>query len=84
MSQSSCEFIYFRIKPSVNPEDPSNEEGEALLNVFRLTKHQSGHQSSAWGRASEDKNMIVWVLGEFFLLIRSLCPYSLQIPATQI
>ncbi|CAG8267940.1 unnamed protein product [Penicillium salamii] len=62
MSQSSCQFIYFRVKPSVRPEDPSSEEGQALLNVFRTAKHQSGHQSSAWGRTSEDPDLIVWVM----------------------
>lgn len=65
MPQSICEFIYFRVKPSVRPEDPSSPEGEALMNVFRTTKHQSGHESSAWGRTTEDQNMIVWVLGEY-------------------
>ncbi|CAG7931427.1 unnamed protein product [Penicillium olsonii] len=68
MSQSICQFIFFRVKPSVRPEDPSSEEGEALLNVFRTTKHQSGHQDSAWGRTSEDQDLIVWVMGES-------CPY---------
>ncbi|CAG8920013.1 unnamed protein product [Penicillium salamii] len=62
MPQSSCQFIYFRVKPSVKPEDPSSEEGQALLNVFRTAKHQSGHQSSAWGRTSEDPDLIVWVM----------------------
>ncbi|KAJ5367823.1 hypothetical protein N7541_001764 [Penicillium brevicompactum] len=62
MSQSSCQFIYFRVKSSVKPEDVSSEEGQALLDVFRMTKHQSGHQSSAWGRTSEDQDIIVWVL----------------------
>lgn len=62
MSQAVSQFIYFRVKPSVKPEDPANEEGEGLLNVFRITKHQSGYQSSAWGRTVEDENTIVWVI----------------------
>lgn len=69
MSQSSCQFIYFRVKSSVKPEDVSSEEGQALLDVFRMTKHQSGHQSSAWGRTSEDQDIIVWVLGECCCLL---------------
>lgn len=58
------EFIYFKVKPSVKPEDPSNAEGEALLNVFHGTKHESGYQGSAWGRSVEDEDMIVWAVGE--------------------
>lgn len=69
MSQSNCQFIYFRVKSSVRPEDPSSEEGQALLNFFRMTQHQSGHQSSAWGRTSEDEDIIVWVLGEYCCLL---------------
>lgn len=64
MSHTTSEFIFFKVKPSVRPEDPSSEEGEGLLRVFRKTQHSSGHQSSAWGRAAEDENVIVWVLGE--------------------
>src|SRR3954469_8201146 len=65
MSQSICQFIFFRVKPSVKPEDPSNEEGYALMGVLRATKHQNGHQSSSWGRTVEDTNTIVWVVGKF-------------------
>lgn len=64
MSQSIAEFIYFKVKPSVKPEDPNNQEGEDLLNVFRAGKHQSGHSSSAWGRTVEDPDTIVWVIGK--------------------
>lgn len=66
MSQSVSQFIFFRVKSSVKPEDPSSEEGEALLNVFCLTKQQNGHQGSAWGRVVEDTDTIVWVVGEYF------------------
>ncbi|KAJ5537407.1 hypothetical protein N7513_010593 [Penicillium frequentans] len=62
MSQTTSEFIFFRVKPSVRPEDPNNEEGEHLLTIFRNTQHESGHQSSAWGRSVEDDNTIVWAI----------------------
>lgn len=64
MSQSTSEFIFFRVKPSVRPEDPNNEEGERLLSVFRNTQEESGHQSSAWGRSVEDDNTIVWAISK--------------------
>lgn len=57
------EFIYFQAKSSVKPEDPSNDEGAALLRLFKATKSQSGHLSSAWGRTAEDENIIVWAIG---------------------
>lgn len=57
------EFIYFQTKSSVKPEDPSNDEGAALLQLFKATKSQSGHLSSAWGRTTEDENIIVWAIG---------------------
>ncbi|KAE8367824.1 hypothetical protein BDV27DRAFT_154578 [Aspergillus caelatus] len=56
------EFIHFKLKPSVKPEDPSNEEGQALLQLFQTAKHQSGYKSSAWGRTIEDENIIVWIV----------------------
>ncbi|KAL4919870.1 hypothetical protein BDW62DRAFT_177876 [Aspergillus aurantiobrunneus] len=56
------EFIYFQIKSSVKPEDSSNDEGAALLRVFRATTQQSGHLGSAWGRTKEDENVIVWAI----------------------
>ncbi|KAL2870778.1 uncharacterized protein BJX67DRAFT_378101 [Aspergillus lucknowensis] len=56
------EFIYFHVKPSVKPEDSSNDEGAALLQVFRATTQQSGHLGSAWGRTREDVNVIVWAI----------------------
>ncbi|KAJ5081614.1 hypothetical protein NUU61_009878 [Penicillium alfredii] len=62
MSQTVSEFVFFRVKPSVKPEDPSSEEGDALMSVFRNIKHYSGYQSSAWGRSAEDPNTIVWVV----------------------
>lgn len=65
MPQTVSQVIFFRVKPSVKPEDPDNEEGEALLRIFRTTQHQSGHEHSAWGRTAEDKDTIVWVVGEF-------------------
>ncbi|CAI7611964.1 unnamed protein product [Penicillium discolor] len=62
MSQIVSQVIFFRVKPSVQPEDPNSEEGEALLRIFRTTQHQSGHEYSAWGRTAEDKDTIVWVV----------------------
>lgn len=59
-----AQFIYFRLKPSVKPEeDGQNSEGEQLLDLFRETVLQSGHLGSAWGRSLEDENNIVWVIG---------------------
>lgn len=63
MSQTITEFVFFKVRPSVQPEDKENDEGQALLGLFRSTKHQSGHLGSAWGRAEEDASIIVWVLG---------------------
>lgn len=60
----STEFIYFQPKSSVKPEDPSSDEGHRLLQHFQTAKHQSGYQSSAWGRAVEDDKIIVWVVGK--------------------
>ncbi|KAJ5993695.1 hypothetical protein N7451_009419 [Penicillium sp. IBT 35674x] len=62
MSQTTSEFIFFRVKPSVRPEDSNNEEGEHLLTIFRNTQNESGHQSSVWGRSVEDDNTIVWAI----------------------
>ncbi|KAJ5168747.1 uncharacterized protein N7482_004341 [Penicillium canariense] len=62
MSQNISEFLFFKVKPGVKPEDPANEQGEALLRVFRATKQQSGHHSSAWGRTVEDEDTLVWVI----------------------
>ncbi|KAF9888210.1 hypothetical protein FE257_009205 [Aspergillus nanangensis] len=59
---SVTEFIHFHPKCSVKPEDPQNDEGQHLLQHFKNTKHQSGYISSAWGRAKEDENTIVWVV----------------------
>ncbi|KAE8153407.1 hypothetical protein BDV25DRAFT_149409 [Aspergillus avenaceus] len=62
MALQVSEFIHFRLKPTVKPEDPSNEEGQSLLDLFRTTKHQSGYKSSAWGRTIEDEDVVVWVV----------------------
>ncbi|KAL2815789.1 hypothetical protein BDW59DRAFT_13554 [Aspergillus cavernicola] len=56
------EFIYFQAKSSVKPEDPSSDDGTALLRLYEATKQQSGHLSSAWGRTKEDENVIVWAI----------------------
>jgi hypothetical protein len=69
MSQVISEFVYFKVKPSVRPEDPNSEEGAALRQVFNLTKHQSGHSSSVWGRTVEDPATIVWVIGKSFYIV---------------
>lgn len=63
MSQASSEFIFFKVKCDVEPEDPASELGVGLMSVFHATKQQSGHHNSAWGRTVEDPNMIVWVIG---------------------
>ncbi|OQE29153.1 hypothetical protein PENFLA_c004G03740 [Penicillium flavigenum] len=62
MSQTVSQVTFFRVKSSVKPEDPSNQEGEALMRIFITTKLQSGHQHSSWGRTSEDEDTIVWVV----------------------
>ncbi|KAJ5125763.1 hypothetical protein N7448_005077 [Penicillium atrosanguineum] len=62
MSQIVSEFVYFKVKRSVRPEDHNSEEGRALRQVFDVTKHQSGHSSSAWGRTVEDPDILVWVI----------------------
>ncbi|KAJ5164233.1 uncharacterized protein N7500_006063 [Penicillium coprophilum] len=62
MSHNVSQVIFFRVKSSVKPEDPSSEEGEALLNIFRAAQQQSGHECSSWGRTSEDEDTIVWVV----------------------
>ena len=63
-SPTFTEFIVFRLKPSVKPEDgENNREGEQLLDLFRETMLQSGHLGSAWGRTLEDENVVVWVIG---------------------
>ncbi|RAO71925.1 uncharacterized protein BHQ10_007937 [Talaromyces amestolkiae] len=62
-SPTFTEFIVFRLKPSVKPEEgESNREGEQLLDLFRETMLQSGHLGSAWGRTLEDENIVVWVI----------------------
>lgn len=63
MSQT-VEFIFFQLKSSVKPEDPTtNEESRQLLDILQATKQQSGHHSSAWGRTVEDQNVVAWVIG---------------------
>ncbi|KAE8354671.1 hypothetical protein BDV28DRAFT_146874 [Aspergillus coremiiformis] len=62
MGPPLSEFIYFHVRSSVKPEDPSNEEGEALLRLFQTAKYQSSYESSAWGRTVEDENVLVWVV----------------------
>jgi hypothetical protein len=59
------EFIYFQPKSSVEPENPSSDQGAALLQLFKATTQQSGHLGSAWGRTKEDKNVIVWAIGQY-------------------
>lgn len=69
MSQTITQFVFFKVKPSVTPETPANEEGENLLKVMRTTKTYSGHQRSAWGRTAEDEHTIVWVVGVSILTL---------------
>lgn len=69
MAQISSEFVFFKVKSDVKPEDPTSELGEGLMKVFCATQQQSGHYSSAWGRTVEDPNMLVWVIGSFFIVL---------------
>lgn len=63
-SPTVTEFVRFRVKPSVKPEEgEQSREGEQLLDLFRETILQSGHLGSAWGRTVEDENVLVWVIG---------------------
>ncbi|CEO60587.1 hypothetical protein PMG11_05207 [Penicillium brasilianum] len=62
MAQISSEFVFFKVKSDVKPEDPTSGLGEGLMKVFCATQQQSGHYSSAWGRTVEDPNMLVWVI----------------------
>ncbi|CAL5868342.1 uncharacterized protein PFLUO_LOCUS2567 [Penicillium psychrofluorescens] len=62
MSATISEFLFFKVKPTVKPEDPSNAEGEALLNALRTVNQHSGYKSSVWGRSVEDENTLVWVV----------------------
>ncbi|KAH8704847.1 hypothetical protein BGW36DRAFT_392603 [Talaromyces proteolyticus] len=61
-SPTVTEIVYFRLKPSIKPEDSDNHEGEKLLDLFRETILESGHLGSAWGRSLEDENNLVWVI----------------------
>lgn len=63
MPQTVTEFIYLKLKPSVKPEDPDNDEGSEFLDTLKATKNQSGHQGSAWGRSIEDEDCVVWAIG---------------------
>ena len=74
------EFIYFHLNPSIKPEDPTNEAGASLLELFQNTKHQNGYQGSAWGRSIEDNNVIVWVIGTSLLPCHFPLPYHLSSP----
>ncbi|KAL1970106.1 hypothetical protein VTN77DRAFT_6511 [Rasamsonia byssochlamydoides] len=60
------EIIYFRLKPSVKPEEAAAEgthsEGAAFLDLLFRTTERNGHLSSAWGRTEEDANSVVWVI----------------------
>lgn len=60
----TTEFIYFYLPPEVKPEDSSNSKGKELLDLFQKTKQQKGYSWSAWGRADEDKNSVLWVIGK--------------------
>ncbi|CAI7658190.1 unnamed protein product [Penicillium glandicola] len=90
MSQNVSQVTFFRVKSSVKPEDPSSEEGDALLKIFHTTQQESGHAHSSWGRTSEDENTIVWVIDwtdarssvHIGLLEPFLAPENLQPPST--
>lgn len=66
MPASVIEFVFFKIRPDVKPEDPkSNEDGESLLKLFNDTRLQHGYLAGAWGRTIEDTDFIVWVICMF-------------------
>ncbi|KAI1834415.1 hypothetical protein DTO006G1_48 [Penicillium roqueforti] len=62
MSPIVSQVVFFRVKRSVKPEDPSSIEGKSLMRIFQATQHQSGHARSSWGYTFEDKDTIVWVV----------------------
>jgi hypothetical protein len=73
MAASIAQFVFFRLKPSVRPEEPGNREGEQFLVALSEAKNQSEFVSSAWGRTKEDDNNVVWVIG--MALLRNQCCY---------
>lgn len=74
---TATEFLYFRLQPSVRPEDAANgkvnDEGERFLNMLRGTASRSGHMASSWGRTEEDENDVVWVIGSMHLCTHPRC-----------
>jgi hypothetical protein len=74
MALNTTEVIFFKVRNEVEPEDPANLQGEALLKLFRATQQQSSHHSSAWGRTVEDPNTLVWVIGALYMIASSLFP----------
>lgn len=69
MPSAVAEFVFFKIRPDVKPEDPkSSEDGEFLLKLFNDTRLQHGYLAGAWGRTIEDPDFIVWVICMFFFL----------------
>ncbi|RJE20588.1 hypothetical protein PHISCL_07074 [Aspergillus sclerotialis] len=63
MPANVTEFIFFKIRPDIKPEDPkSSEAGESLLTLFNDTKQQHGYLDSAWGRTFEDDDFVVWAV----------------------
>jgi hypothetical protein len=65
-SPTHTEFVYFRLKPAVKPEEAgNNREGERFLDLLHEITLYAGHLSSAWGRTEEDANNVVWVIGMY-------------------
>jgi hypothetical protein len=61
---SPTEFVYFRLKSSVKPEEAgTNRQGEQFLDLLHEVTLHAGHLSSAWGRTEEDTNNVVWAIG---------------------
>lgn len=78
MPSAVIEFVFFKIRSDVRPEEPkSSDDSESLLNLFNDTRLQHGYLAGAWGRTIEDPNFIVWVICMFLLSSLSIYIYIL-------
>jgi hypothetical protein len=73
------QFIYFRLKPSIKPEEAGNRDGELFLDILHDATLLSGHVSSAWGRTDEDEHDVVWVIGSFRFVSLRFASFRLYI-----
>lgn len=60
---TTTEFVFFHLPPTVRPEDEGNEDGQKIQKIFQTAKSQEGYLWSAWGRTEEDENALIWVIG---------------------